>query len=112
MTTTRIGAPACVRCMGQGPIDCPGCHGSGRRDVANLRAPMPTTRHLMAPLAKCEPSRYPPPLADGVRVLDRGHEIVLECARGGRIVEMPITRAELARLIIEAGRVLAEEGTP
>ena len=111
MTTTRIDAPLCVRCMGQGPLDCPACRGSGRRDVANLRTPTPTTKHVFAALAKCEPTQYPSPPPDGVRLIDRGHAFAIEYANGGRIVEIPISHRDLSGLHDRAGMLLGRAKT-
>lgn len=110
-------ADPCARCSGDGivkrdgaVIECPTCRGSRTRGVANLvphLTPVATVRTLMSPLAKC----YPEPVPTGPYVRQDGAIFFVGVSRpGGRTFEMPVTRAELATLIVRAGRALAAEG--
>lgn len=113
-------ADPCARCAGEGIVKqhdrivvCPECRGSRSRAVRNLvphLTPVPTVRTLMAPLAKCSPTRYPPAQPDGVFIRPHGAVFVIGVARGAKTFEMPVTRAELESLIVRAGRALAAKG--
>lgn len=120
----------CGRCRGEGivsslpdrafghgenePSICPKCKGSGNRTVVNIVPRRPNfPGAAFAPLAKCEPTKYPPPKTDHADVrgvlVNGTRRYVLEVVRGARMVEAQITRAELQQLRDAADVLLGME---